>query len=156
MTAVFTYKAPQYKIYNVPIDQRYWIEKAIEAAKNVGYKTALYTDDKNFAQDLNLPPNFEVSLETDSLLQEAIDLVISKAGDDVNLTKLLIEFSKEKTDDDKNWDISAELLKVAQLITNENNSEEIKEIADKSLDDFGVIKKKLQDSSSRFFVSFRW
>ena len=47
---------------------------------------------RKFAQDLNLPPNFEVSLETDSLLQEAIDLVISKAGDDVNLTKLLIEF----------------------------------------------------------------
>ena len=54
MTAVFTYKAPQYKIYNVPIDQRYWIEKAIKAAKEVGYKTALYTDDKKFAQDLNL------------------------------------------------------------------------------------------------------
>lgn len=100
---------------------------------------------RTFAQDLNLPPNFEVSLETDSLLQEAIDLVISKAGDDPNLTKLLIEFSKEKTDDDKNWDISAELLKVAQLITNENNSEEIKEMADKSLDDFGVVKKKLQE-----------
>jgi ATP-dependent exoDNAse (exonuclease V) beta subunit len=100
---------------------------------------------RTFAQDLNLPPNFEVSLETDSLLQEAIDLVISKAGDDVNLTKLLIEFSKDRTDDDKNWDISAELLKVAQLITNENNSEEIKEMSDKSLDDFGVIKKKLQE-----------
>jgi ATP-dependent exoDNAse (exonuclease V) beta subunit len=100
---------------------------------------------RTFAQDLNLPPNFEVSLETDSLLQEAIDLVISKAGDDPNLTKLLIEFSKEKTDDDKNWDISAELLKVAQLITNENNSDEIKEMADKSLDDFGIVKKKLQE-----------
>jgi ATP-dependent exoDNAse (exonuclease V) beta subunit len=98
---------------------------------------------RTFAQDLNLPPNFEVSLETDSLLQEAIDLVISKAGEDVNLTKLLIEFSKDRTDDDKNWDISAELLKVAQLITNENNSDEIKEIADKSLDDFDAIKKKL-------------
>jgi ATP-dependent exoDNAse (exonuclease V) beta subunit len=100
---------------------------------------------RTFAQDLNLPPNFEVSLETDSLLQEAIDLVISKAGDDPNLTKLLIEFSKEKTDDDKNWDISAELLKVAQLITNENNSEEIKELSEKSIDDFGIVKKKLQE-----------
>lgn len=100
---------------------------------------------RTFAQDLDLPPNFEVSLDTDSLLQEAIDLVISKAGDDVNLTKLLIEFSKDRTDDDKNWDISAELLKVAQLITNENNAEEIKEMSEKSLDDFGLIKKKLQD-----------
>ena len=100
---------------------------------------------RTFAQDLNLPPNFEVSLETDSLLQEAIDLVISKAGDDVGLTKLLIEFSKDRTDDDKNWDISAELLKVAQLITNENNSEEIKEMSEKSIDDFGIVKKKLQE-----------
>ncbi|MFD2908411.1 UvrD-helicase domain-containing protein [Flavobacterium ardleyense] len=100
---------------------------------------------RTFAQDLDLPPNFEVSLDTDSLLQEAIDLVISKAGDDVNLTKLLIEFSKDRTDDDKNWDISAELLKVAQLITNENNAEEIKEMSEKSLDDFGLIKKKLQE-----------
>ena len=100
---------------------------------------------RTFAQDLDLPPNFEVSLDTDSLLQEAIDLVISKAGDDVNLTKLLIEFSKDRTDDDKNWDISAELLKVAQLITNENNAEEIKEMSEKSLDDFGLIKKKLEE-----------
>jgi ATP-dependent exoDNAse (exonuclease V) beta subunit len=100
---------------------------------------------RTFAQDLNLPPNFEVSLDTDVLLQEAIDLVISKAGEDQNLTQLLIEFSKERTDDDKNWDISAELLAVAQLITNENNSEEIKEMAEKSLTDFGTIKKKLQE-----------
>ncbi|MFM7896261.1 MAG: UvrD-helicase domain-containing protein, partial [Flavobacterium sp.] len=107
---------------------------------------------RTFAQDLNLPLNFEVSLETDSLLQEAIDLVISKAGDDVNLTKLLIEFSKEKTDDDKNWDISAELLKVAQLITNENNSEEIKELSEKTIDDFGIVKKKLQEEIKQLKV----
>lgn len=107
---------------------------------------------RTFAQDLNLPPNFEVSLETDSLLQEAIDLVISKAGDDPNLTKLLIEFSKEKTDDDKNWDISAELLKVAQLITNENNSEEIKELSEKTIDDFGIVKKKLQEEIKQLKV----
>ena len=104
---------------------------------------------RTFEQDLNLPPNFEISLDTDSLLQEAIDLVISKAGEDAGLTKLLIEFSKDRTDDDKNWDISAELLKVAGLITNENNAEEIKEMSDKSLDDFGVIKKKLQEEIKR-------
>ena len=49
----------------------------------------------------------------------------------IQFNQTIIEFSKRKTDDDKNWDISAELLKVAQLITNENNSEEIKEMAEK-------------------------
>lgn len=100
---------------------------------------------RTFAQDLNLPPNFEVSLDTDSLLQEAIDMVISKAGDDPNLTKLLIDFSKDRTDDDKNWDISAELFSVAQLITNENNVEEVKELSKKSIDDFSKIKVFLQE-----------
>ena len=86
-----------------------------------------------------------MSLDTDVLLQEAIDLVISKAGEDQSLTQLLVDFSKDRADDDKNWDISAELLAVAQLITNENNSEEIKEMSEKSLTDFGIIKKKLQE-----------
>jgi len=107
---------------------------------------------RTFAQDLHLPPNFEVSLDTDILLQEAIDLVISKAGEDQSLTQLLIEFSKDRTDEDKNWDISSELLKVAQLITNENNSEEIKELSEKSIADFGIIKKKLQAANTQLLA----
>jgi len=99
---------------------------------------------RTFAQDLSLPPNFEVSLDTDTLLQEAIDLVISKAGEEVNLTNLLIEFSKEQSEDDKNWDISSELLKVAKLITNENSAAELSELEDKSLTDFSNIKTKLK------------
>ena len=134
-------------------------EKAKAIIKNIIHNYASFaisTIDKfthkvirTFAQDLQLPPNFEVSLDTDVLLQEAIDVVISKAGEDQSLTQLLIEFSKDRTDEDKNWDISAELLKVAQLITNENNSEEIKELAEKSIADFGVIKKKLQTANAQ-------
>jgi ATP-dependent exoDNAse (exonuclease V) beta subunit len=137
-------------------------EKAKAIIKNIIHNYAAFdisTIDKfthkvirTFAQDLNLPPNFEVSLDTDVLLQEAIDLVISKAGEDQSLTQLLIEFSKDRTDDDKNWDISSELLKVAQLITNENNSEEIKELSEKSITDFDTIKKKLQAAKGQLLA----
>jgi hypothetical protein len=48
---------------------------------------------------------FEVTLDTENLLIEA-DAIIAQAGEDETLTKLLIDFTMEKTDDDKSWDIS--------------------------------------------------
>lgn len=61
--------------------------------------------------------HFEVSLDTEVLLQVAIDALISQAGIDEELTKLLVDFSISKADDDKslryqrtngNWSIAAE------------------------------------------------
>jgi ATP-dependent exoDNAse (exonuclease V) beta subunit len=59
-----------------------------------------------FAHDLKLPMTFEVTLDTENLLIEAVDAIIAQAGEDETLTKLLIDFTMEKTDDDKSWDIS--------------------------------------------------
>src|SRR6476620_10726118 len=53
-----------------------------------------------FAHDLSLPITFEVSLDTEDLLTEAVDAIIAEAGSDPELTKLLIDFTMEKTDDD--------------------------------------------------------
>lgn len=99
-----------------------------------------------FAHDLKLPMNFEVSLDTENLLIEAVDGIIAQAGEDDVLTKLLIDFTKEKTDDDKSWDISREILDVGRLIKNENNRSEIVHFQNKSIEDFIEIKKKLSDS----------
>ncbi|NHN27334.1 UvrD-helicase domain-containing protein [Flavobacterium jejuense] len=103
-----------------------------------------------FAQDLNLPPNFEVSLDTDSILQEAVDVVISKVGEDKDLTQLLIDFTKDKTDEDKNWDISNELFEISKLLVNENNANEINEFQDKTFDDFKHIKDILKTKILHF------
>lgn len=96
-----------------------------------------------FAYDLNLPMTFEVSLDTENLLTEAVDALISKAGEDETLTKLLIDFTMEKTDDDKSWDISREILETGRLILNENNREEIGHFKNKTIEEFIDIKKKL-------------
>jgi len=45
-----------------------------------------------FAHDLNLPITFEVTLDTEALLTEAVDAIIAQAGEDKTLTKLLIDF----------------------------------------------------------------
>jgi ATP-dependent exoDNAse (exonuclease V) beta subunit len=103
-----------------------------------------------FAQDLNLPANFEVALDTDSLLQEAVDLVISKVGEEDKLTALLIEFTKDKADEDKNWDISKELVEVSKMLTNENNANEISQFQEKTFEDFTEIKNILKKKITEF------
>jgi ATP-dependent exoDNAse (exonuclease V) beta subunit len=99
-----------------------------------------------FAHDLNLPMTFEVTLDTENLLIEAVDAIIAQAGEDETLTKLLIDFTMEKTDDDKSWDISREILDTGRLVLNENNRNEITHFQDKSIAEFVAIKDKLAEA----------
>ena len=99
-----------------------------------------------FAHDLNLPMTFEVTLDTENLLIEAVDAIIAQAGEDETLTKLLIDFTMEKTDDDKSWDISREILETGRLVLNENHRNEITHFQDKSIAEFVEIKNKLAEA----------
>ena len=99
-----------------------------------------------FAHDLGLPMTFEVTLDTENLLIEAVDAIIAQAGENETLTKLLIDFTMEKTDDDKSWDISREILETGRLVLNENNRNEITHFQDKSITEFVEIKNKLSEA----------
>ena len=99
-----------------------------------------------FALDLNLPMTFEVTLDTENLLTEAVDAIIAQAGEDDVLTKLLIDFTMQKTDEDKSWDISREILDTGRLLLNENNREEITHFQDKSISEFIEIKNKVAEA----------
>lgn len=100
-----------------------------------------------FAHDLNLPVTFEVSLETENLLLEAVDAIIAQAGEEESLTQLLVDFTMEKTDDDKSWDITREIFDTSRLLVNENNRNEVVHFQDKSIATFIGIKEKLIEIS---------
>jgi len=128
-------------------------EKAKSIIKNLIHNYAAFdisTIDKfthkvirAFAHDLNLPITFDVSLDTENLLNEAVDAIIAQAGEDETLTNLLVNFTMEKTDDDKSWDVSREIMETGKLILNENNREEISHFSNKSIAEFIEIKNKL-------------
>jgi ATP-dependent exoDNAse (exonuclease V) beta subunit len=99
-----------------------------------------------FAHDLNLPMTFEVSLDSENLLTEAVDAIIDQVGEEDMLTNLLVDFTMEKTDDDKSWDISREIFETGRLILNENNRNEITFFENKSISDFLISKKKLGEA----------
>tara|TARA_R100001369_G_scaffold8893_3_gene21380 strand:- start:41463 stop:44591 length:3129 start_codon:yes stop_codon:yes gene_type:complete len=98
---------------------------------------------RTFAHDLKLPVNFEVELDQERLLSEAVDSLIAKAGTDKELTKILVDFAIEKADDDKSWDISYDFNKISKLLVNENDIAAIKTLDNKTLDDFQKLKTEL-------------
>jgi ATP-dependent exoDNAse (exonuclease V) beta subunit len=99
---------------------------------------------RTFTHDLNLPTNFDVTLDTDELLKNAIDVVVAKAGEDEELTQIIINFAKSKTDDDKSWDVTLDLYEVSRLILNEEHFFNFGKLSDKSVDDFSKIAEKIK------------
>ncbi len=104
---------------------------------------------RTFAKDLKLPQNFEVILDTALLLDEAIARLINKAGTNEELTTVLLDFALEKANEDKSWDISLDLAKIGKLLFDENHADHLKQIADKEMGDFLVLKKKIQSNIAK-------
>jgi len=100
---------------------------------------------RTFAKDLKLPQNFEVVLDNNMLLDEAVSALINKAGTNKKLTKVLVDFALEKIDDDKSWDISFDLTKIGELLFNENHVPHLKLLSDTGLDAFLELKKSLKE-----------
>ena len=98
---------------------------------------------KSFAFDLGLSLNFEVEMDAVSLLNQAVDVLISKIGTDKKLTKLLIDYSLDKADDDKSWDISRDLNEFSRVLLNEDDVAHFKTLSKKKLEDFTGLKSKL-------------
>ncbi|MFY0632044.1 MAG: UvrD-helicase domain-containing protein [Flavobacteriaceae bacterium] len=99
---------------------------------------------RSFAFDLGLSQNFEVQMDAQELLNEAVDLLISKIGTDEELTEVLIDYSLEKIDDDKSWDISRDLSEFSRILLNEEDVSHFRKLADKSLSDFIELRNKLR------------
>ena len=110
---------------------------------------------KSFAFDLGLSLNFEVEMDAISLLSEAVDVLISKIGTDKDITKLLIQFSLDKTDDDKSWDISRELNDISKILLNEDDAKHFKELSTKTLEDFNNLKNTLSTSKKELLVKIK-
>lgn len=114
---------------------------------------------RTFAHDLKLPVNFEVEIDQNALLYEAVDSLITKAGIDPKLTDIIINFALEKADEDKSFDISRDFYDIAQLIINENDKPFIDYISEKSAEQFetftrDVIVQKI-DTEKKLKVTCR-
>lgn len=110
---------------------------------------------RTFARDLKLPQNFEVVLNTDLFLEEAIGRLLGRAGTDPGLTRVLVDFALAKIDDEKSWDISRDLFRIGKLLFNENHLASVSRLADKNLKDFGHLKTHIRGALEKLTTSMK-
>ncbi len=128
-------------------------EKALKILRNILHNYAAFdivTIDtfthrviRTFAHDLGIPMNFEIEMDTELLIEEAVDGVVAKIGIHQKLTKLIIDFAIDKLEEDKSWDITIELNKVAKLLFSENDRKYLNRLSDKTSTDFEELKRIL-------------
>ena len=100
---------------------------------------------RTFAHDIGLSNNFEVEMEHKILLKQAVDLLISRTGEDEKLTKLFVNFIQDKTSDDKSWLIENDFYTIAEELLKESGQEHCESLKSLSLDDFFKLREKLQN-----------
>jgi ATP-dependent exoDNAse (exonuclease V) beta subunit len=109
---------------------------------------------RSFAFDLGLSLNFDVEMDAKSLLNEAVEALIAKIGEDKELTKVLIDFSLQKANEDKSWDITRELNEIAQILLNENDNAQVQKIQERPIQDFIDLKTKLNKKQKNIEQQF--
>ena len=98
---------------------------------------------KTFAKDLQISQHFEVELDDEILLEEAIGQLLQNLGKDTDLQNILIAFSLEKIESDKSWNIIYDLKNIGKLLFRENHYGHLQHLKNKSIRDFKPFREFL-------------
>ncbi|MDD3877276.1 MAG: UvrD-helicase domain-containing protein [Bacteroidales bacterium] len=98
---------------------------------------------RSFAKDLHIPVNFEIELDSMVLLNQAVDILISRVGSDEVLTEILVRFIESKAEDSKGLDIEKNILNTGSYIFKEESIEPLEKLRNLSLKDLNSITQKV-------------
>ena len=101
---------------------------------------------RGFTYELGIDSKYEIEIDQNEILEKAVDKLISKIEVDNTYFSEIIDFSFEKTDDDKSWDITKDLQNISKLLLSENNYNQLDLIGELNSDDFKNSKKILKSS----------
>jgi len=102
---------------------------------------------RNFTYELGIDSKYEIELDQNEVINKAIDNLISKIEINDERSKNILNFSSEKTQSDKSWDITYDLKEIAKLIFNENNFSELDSLKEFNVEEFELWKKQLRSKN---------
>jgi ATP-dependent exoDNAse (exonuclease V) beta subunit len=98
---------------------------------------------RTFAHDLKLPLNFEVELDSESLLSQSVDLLIDMVGVDEHLTRVMIDFVEKKADDELSWQIENDLNEFGKTLLHESSISALEELRQHDLPAFMTVRANI-------------
>ncbi len=136
------------------------ISRATEARKLILHKYsefAIGTIDsfshrvvKTFAHDFRIPVDFTVELESDNLLETAVDLLLEKTGREDELTRLLVAFIETRMDEEQDWVIARIFKEFAYNLMDDQGVVRVQSLGKTSLNRFFTIARDLAANANAF------
>ena len=99
---------------------------------------------KGFNYELGISNNYEIELDEKEFLDRAVDNLIEGIKEKKELQEKIISYSEFKSNNQKSWDIIADLQNISRLLINEQNFSEIENLNKFNLADFNKLEKKLK------------
>lgn len=75
---------------------------------------------RSFVRELGIAGNYNIELDQDKILNEAIDALLENIGNDKDVLKWLLEHVDNKISEGKSWDITGELLSLGRTLFSES------------------------------------
>jgi len=101
---------------------------------------------RSFSRDLNLPEQFDVVLDELSILEKAVDELLSKIDreSENRIYQLAVNFAKNNLDEETKWNVKKALFESARILTDERSFEVIKNLVKKEFTEADYALWKLQ------------
>lgn len=107
---------------------------------------------RTFAHDLNLPLNFDVQIDNDSLIQSAVDDLMALAGtdDQKELTEMLCDYAESRMAEGKSYMIERELAKLAQELFKEHTPHYLQLLRDTDSAEFRQMHREMTSANRSY------
>ena len=111
-----------------------------------------------FTRELEIPYNYEVDLDTEQLLQTAVDRVLEKVGseDKARLSEFVIDWVSQKAEEGKSWGrVANDLVEFAKELMNEGSYPFLAPLRELSMEDFKIISEQIKNDKERLEEEFK-
>ncbi len=107
---------------------------------------------RTFAHDLGQPVNFEVMIEKDDLIDQAVARLMSLVGTENNepLTNVVQRYAVRRMEDEKGFEIEWSLRELAKQLFSEGTDEYLKKLGDYSMDEYVEMHRRYEDDNRAF------
>jgi ATP-dependent exoDNAse (exonuclease V) beta subunit len=141
-------------IQNVGVDEKVIQQRAEKALGQIlhGYEDFhVSTIDKfnlrlirSFSRDLDIPGDFEVVLNEKQIIEDVVDILMSRLGQENNedLTKLMTLYARTNLEDGQSWNFRQQLVDFAGVLSSERYQDLVEKLLALSLTDLDFTQLK--------------
>lgn len=109
---------------------------------------------RSFSRDLDLPGEFEVNLDERKLMEDVVDVLLSKLGNpnEERLTEMVKHYAEANIEEGESWDFKRKLIDFVSILNAEKNSELVEKLMQQTFDKEGYneIRTEMRELENQF------